>query len=83
MSRLKFILLLIIPSFFVGILMAYLDDNFGDKYFKLVISLWIIIYLPILIIFRMRSLGFTMKEGFKAMVPFWGSKLRERIWLEK
>jgi hypothetical protein len=39
MSRLKFILLLIIPSFFVGILMAYLDDNFGDKYFKLVMVL--------------------------------------------
>ena len=80
MSRIKFIILLIIPSFLVGVLIAYLDEVFGDKYFKLVISLWIIVYIPVLIILRMRSLGFTLKEGFKAMVPFWGSDLRNRIW---
>ena len=28
----------------------------------------------------MKSLGFTLKEGFKAMVRFWGSNLRNRIW---
>lgn len=83
MSRIKFIILLIIPSFLVGILIAYLDETFGDKYFKLVISLWIIVYIPALIILRMRSLGFTLKEGFKAMVPFWGSDLRNRIWFGK
>lgn len=83
MNRITFFTLLIIPSFLVGILIAYLDETFGDKYFKLVISLWIIIYIPALIILRMRSLGFTLKEGFKAMVPFWGSNLRNRIWFEK
>ena len=83
MSRIKFITLLIIPSFLVGILIAYLDETYGDKYFKLVISLWIIVYLPIIIILRMRSLGFTLKEGFKAMVPFWGSNLRNKIWFGK
>jgi MFS-type transporter involved in bile tolerance (Atg22 family) len=83
MGRLKFLVLLIIPSFLVGILIAYLDETYGDKYFKLVISLWIIVYLPIIIILRMRSLGFTLKEGFKAMVPFWGSDLRNRIWFGK
>jgi hypothetical protein len=31
----------------------------------------------------MRSLGFTLKEGFKAMVPFWGSNLRNKIWFGK
>lgn len=83
MGRLKFLVLLIVPSFLVGILIAYLDETYGDKYFKLVISLWIIVYLPIIIILRMRSLGFTLKEGFKAMVPFWGSNLRNRIWFGK
>ncbi len=83
MSRIKFIILLIIPSFLVGVLIAYLDETFGDKYFKLVISLWIIVYIPVLIILRMRSLGFILKEGFKAMVPFWGSDLRNRIWCGK
>ncbi len=83
MGRLKFLVLLIIPSFLLGILIAYLDETYGDKYFKLVISLWIIVYLPIIIILRMRSLGFTLKEGFKAMVPFWGSDLRNRIWFGK
>lgn len=83
MSRIKFLILLIIPSFFVGILIGYLDDIFGDKYFKLVISIWIIVYIPVLLILRMRSLGFTLKEGFKAMVPFWGSSLRNRIWFGK
>lgn len=83
MSFIKFITLLIIPSFLVGILIAYLDETYGDKYFKLVISLWIIVYLPIIIILRMRSLGFTLKEGFKAMVPFWGSNLRNKIWFGK
>ncbi len=83
MNRIKFLILLIIPSFLVGILIGYLDEIYGDKYFKLVISLWIIVYIPLLLIFRMRSLGFTVKEGFKAMVPFWGSNLRNRIWFGK
>ncbi|SDM80865.1 hypothetical protein SAMN05421813_12417 [Daejeonella rubra] len=83
MNRIKFLILLIIPSFIVGILIGYLDEMYGDKYFNLVISLWIIVYIPLLLIFRMRNLGFTIKEGFKAMVPFWGSNLRNRIWFEK
>jgi len=83
MNRIKFLILLIIPSFIVGILIDYLDEIYGDKYFKLVISLWIIVYIPLLLIFRMRNLGFTIKEGFRAMVPFWGANLRNRIWFEK
>jgi MFS-type transporter involved in bile tolerance (Atg22 family) len=83
MNRIKFLILLIVPSFLVGVLIGYLDEIYGDKYFKLVISLWIIVYIPVLLIFRMKSLGFTVKEGFKAMVPFWGSNLRNRIWFGK
>ena len=83
MNRMNFLILLVIPSFIVGILLGYLDEMYGNKYFKLVISLWIIVYIPLLVFFRMRSLGFTLKECFKALVPFWGSILRNRIWSEK
>jgi len=83
MNRMNFLILLIIPSFIVGILNGYLDEMYGDKYSNLVIRLWSMIYIPLIVGFRMRSLGFTLKECFKALVPFWGSKLRNRVWFEK
>lgn len=83
MNRLAFYILLIVPSFLVGILIAYLDERFGDKYFHSIINIWIIGYIPGLVIFRMRKLGFTFREMFKSIIPFWGTQQRHRIWFDK
>ncbi len=67
----------------MGIIAAYLEEKYGKQYFDYIVLAWILVYIPLVTIVRMKTLDFTTKMILKSMIPFWGIPLRSKVWGEK
>ena len=80
MHRYMFWALMILPWVVLAIYLSRPKDNPRITAFILVS---LVIHLCIVINIRRNSVGMTVRETFKAFVPFWGTKEYRRLYFQE
>ncbi len=75
MKRIVYITFLILP---ISIIAFFWKDNYYS-----IFPYYVLFYIPILSIIRMKYIGMTWKEILKSLIPFLGIRNRLKVFTKK